>query len=717
MLRRIAARISVPGAENLPRHVLRRAVGQMLFERYGAVTFAEVLGTRPSISEADLASLPVRAQRAVRMAAPDAPSRISEIPVQVIGEMRTIGVNTLSDIAIWLMRLASRPPRESAAVEVAASCHGATGVPTVTLLREANDQPDDVPHGEDVPPSLDKLINRAAVALASLPELWGRVYAERVLKGSRRPTLEIVGSTVGKTRERVRQIQQRAETQMATALAAEASVLRTELDPKLQPVGDLVSALLADPGTLDKVEQEDPSDPSSAALLCLLAVSGFRAQDGLVGAAESWAALDAVRERLAGAQRLPLSTVRRQLSEVLRDVEPRRLAQLLDAAGLEVTADGWVERRAANLRGSLDQVFEREGRPLSKEDLIELSGLSEMQVRGLLGRSAAYMVVRKGAFAPVSWGMPAYPGTSNALRLALEKRGGQAAIDDLVREVVDAWGCTRNSCLIYLQSPEFARTGSKVTLVQPTERQLTEGNPARQRNVYSDLNNGLVWAVDVDRDVLRGSGRQVPRSVAVALGLNGRLSVEVEAPGGVLTVRWGRVTPAIGSLRRLAAALQAKMGDRLLIRLPQAGNLRFDLAPRSSDPRDATRFVGLPRSDDLERAGALLAMACWEPDTVIWREVLWDRNEDEILALLGLPEEDPRPRNLNLIRFDHALTDCGWTRKDVIRTGGIAPQTFTSSDGGRTVRLTSRTLTKVARLMSRRLALSEEAVLAALFEA
>ena len=276
--------------------------------------------------------------------------------------------------------------------------------------------------------------------------------------------------------------------------------------------------------------------------------------------------------------------------------------------------------------------------------------------------------------------------------------------------------CTEVSSLIYLSSsPRFQRDGDAVYLRTAGQFKPLPGNAARQRRVYSDLNGGLVWAIDVDGEVLRGSGRPVPPAVAAYFGVTPAGSVRLELPGTAATLQYSGALVTTSSLRIPAETIRASQGDRLLFRLPDRGDWMFDVARQNDDSAtSALAFVGMGDREADNPRGALAA-SCWQADPTLLRETLWDRREERLLSLLGVPPTDPRGNVLDLRQVDGLLGERRPSRHELASSAGIGRQGLATDAGDGRARLNSTESTLIVRRIAEITGLSQREIELAAF--
>jgi hypothetical protein len=414
---------------------------------------------------------------------------------------------------------------------------------------------------------------------------------------------------------------------------------------------------------------------------------------GYVATRKTWALFRSDLETLTSLEGPTLRLIRRRVERDIDPIDPSGLADLLTSLGIRISPSG--DNSRLNNYDRVAAVFLSAGKPLSKSAIAHQSGLTIRQVDSVLNRKESFVWVGLRRFAPVSWGLPPYDGTENALEAEIVLRGGAAQVSDILQSVVDKFGCTRVSCMMYLSmSPRFQLDGDIVRL-RTEPMASTRGDAARQKFLYDDQRGGLVWAVDIDADLLRGSGRNVPRSVAAILGLTTDARIELHLPGGAVSIEHTGTQIAASSFRKCAEAMSAAMGDRILLLFRPAGAYQTSIVrPRGRGLHWALACVGSATNGDTGN----LALACWEPDRSLFREALWDRQERLILHLLGLPIEDPRAARISLESFRALLPD-GVSQRSFEDGAGIGRGSLSSDERNGFARLNSRKRTLLVRYL------------------
>jgi len=115
------------------------------------------------------------------------------------------------------------------------------------------------------------------------------------------------------------------------------------------------------------------------------------------------------------------------------------------------------------------------------------------------------------------------------------------------------------------------------------------------------------WAyrVEAGDDLFRGSGFQLPRSIALAFGLEPGGQGTVTGPTGELAWSWLQINAAFGSIREAVEAAGGSYGDLVFVVVLDDG--RYDLLVVPAD--DAEDRASLLMQADLSTADALTVVA------------------------------------------------------------------------------------------------------------
>ena len=177
--------------------------------------------------------------------------------------------------------------------------------------------------------------------------------------------------------------------------------------------------------------------------------------------------------------------------------------------------------------------------------------------------------VNLNQFGLTSWGVTEYVSISATIRDLVEKAGGSIQVSQVVTKINRDFGAAESSVRAYCGVPMFVIDDGWVSLRQDlTTFRYDTYSPRGSRGVFRPGDGQVSILMEVNEDVLRGSGRPLPPAVGALLDLaindelvfthSNNLSVTVTYPEASMS-------PSIGSLRPLVETLGAQLGDFLTL--------------------------------------------------------------------------------------------------------------------------------------------------------
>jgi len=492
------------------------------------------------------------------------------------------------------------------------------------------------------------LDNLAATLLGELSLTELAIYQARLMSNPK-PTLEQVGQSLGITRERVRQIQAKLEEKI------DSSSKDRRFLPLLWRASDLGSTL----------SLAAPADSEVTSSAFRLALRGCKNEDER---------LASLLLRFAGPYRL-------QNGWYLKVGKPlpnwAELKELADENGIihQEQAYEWFHQHRINLAffddwldafteirhigeslaiwsGSVVDkcaaLLATRGAPADAETLVAAigEGHSVRGTRQRLFEDARFMRVSKSEWALRSWPLEEYSGIADEIAQRVKEQGGRARLSELMEEIPKLFKVSKVSVRAYAEAPMFVLEAGWVRLRQNGEPYSQFGDELSQaRGVFRCPDGRLNMLIPVDREVLRGSGRQCPPALAIALGAEpGASRTFAFARSHHLAVTWPvtGLGPALGSTRPLAEAVHCIDGELLRLTFNHADStVDASRIPRSEDRGTSLERLSLLTGlNDLEGdPAAALADAIGVPTSSL-RATLRERGDTEIASLLPGPPEN-----------------------------------------------------------------------------
>ena len=379
-------------------------------------------------------------------------------------------------------------------------------------------------------------------------------------------TLEQVGEHHGITRERVRQLENRTLSSLREAIDTNFHrPLRWAVHHLRQALGLgwPAESHLGIVQTVREIMNCSTLSDSETNLLLFLA--------GPYQSSAGWIAAD----------NLPSTASMKHLIRSAGRTDPAAVhAELLKVSLHQRWHERWIEtflplRRVkeshivwpGNLMDGLVQVLDVLDEPATVEEILEACGeeASVRSTRSRMQQDARFIRVDKHRIGLAEWGMAAYSGVTSCIAAEIERCGGDADAEHIVKAVVDRFDARPSTVRFYLDAPMFVHDKSRVRLRQDEPFPVPDEPPRGEG--YELQGNTLRWPIQVDTDYARGSGRPLAVGVAGWLGLQPGGEMLLRAGDDEVSISWPMTStqPALGSIRPLLKAHGFSLGDQVIV--------------------------------------------------------------------------------------------------------------------------------------------------------
>ena len=472
----------------------------------------------------------------------------------------------------------------------------------LTLPGEIGDMPEDVAAAweqlatmpiETVPwGSPDALTaevaRRVTATVAQLGDRERHVFRARTLKMSegapelkpvhRSPTLEMLGATYGITRERVRQIQVRTEARVRNLLGTERSVrwLVTDVPTALGvafPLDRLGAVPEFAPMVIPTGNAQIDENRGVAWRTVLWLANFSLTRDGWAVRGGQTPESLVLEVTSLGVERGSLSSDEAREALVAQGVVSSVVEVLLqqDPPGLRLFGDAYLPW-GASLTDKAETILRWLHRPATTEEILEYADQQAVR-RGLaqrLNEDDRFVKTGRSTYGLRSWGMETYSSISNEMAEWIERAGGRAPLGALVSGLTERFGVAESSVRVYAYSPRFVVEGGHVRLRHQDEPfELPRADPEEDQRVDRTEDGTFRYTISVIPDTLRGSGRLMPASLGLALGVTpGEKRTFEFASGVTVAITWPVTSPygpSLGSVKALAEEVGAEIGDSLVL--------------------------------------------------------------------------------------------------------------------------------------------------------
>ena len=381
------------------------------------------------------------------------------------------------------------------------------------------------------------------------------------------PTFRALADEFGVTGEAIRRTVQRVEKRLAHAL----------LSDDYRPLRWLVSDLERSLGCaypveyLARVKELQPwaNDPPTTSLLLWL-VGPYNESDGwLLTKGVSLSDLQHFVEELCDLDAAP--TVEEIISELSRiDIVESAAHKLISDSDRFRIIDGQVFVWGRTIIDKAVTVLSLLGRPATDSEILEHIGeyTSLRSVRNRLLEEPAIMRTDRDYFALSKWPLEEYLGISEQIAERIEHAGGEAELEDVVTELLTTFDISESSIRQYAAAYRFVTDEGRIWLRTDEEIVVPVSAPVTVAGTYQPEDRRIRYVVEVNADTMRGSGRGLPRPLAIALGATPGKEETYLAREGTVRVTWrieSATGPHMGSLRSLCAREGGSVGDSIVL--------------------------------------------------------------------------------------------------------------------------------------------------------
>lgn len=446
----------------------------------------------------------------------------------------------------------------------------------------------------------DAVCDRLATMMASMSPT-GLLILNRRLFANSPSTLEEVAQDVDVTRERVREIQVRVQEKVDKAVGPEMGALEIFVAERLGPVAAVAEFESVIAGVFD--DESSTVEVADLGRRILRSRLNYSCVDGIclnqTAMAVVAALTDTANELADDAGLIDEEGLRDHLpSDEWNDFFPQILkrCKFHRIGGRFALRDTGKARAKAAL---LDI-----GRPATREEIAEVSGLNPDRVDGQLSVIPTVARADKTRWGLAEWIDDVYEGIPAEIIQRINEDGGATSLYRLIDELPRLFGVSESSVRAYVGTLQFTLRDGYVSLADGSSITLRDLNDVIDGR---DINGSPYWTFVVENRYFAGySLVGFPPEIASELGCkpNGSTHALVDHPADCrdLSVIW-RLSSATGaSLGYLAEPLRrlgVNGGDRVrvVIKGPGVVELRHDGGTVDSRDDDAT----MPAESLLER--------------------------------------------------------------------------------------------------------------------
>ncbi len=425
---------------------------------------------------------------------------------------------------------------------------------------------------------------RLALTLDAASENECMIIEHRLLR-TPPTTLEEVGSQVGVTRERIRQIQARIERNIHAALGRGLRIIAATLK---EPLGHVVSQSELE----GRIAELLPAGQGLATRLlrkALLDEMGFTLDNGVFLDKQATQELRNIRAEA------------RRLADDVGLVDEQRLIASLPNEGWRRFWP-WVRERCGlhDLFGSLSlrdsgkarvkAALISIGRPATREEIAQMCGFGENKAGSHLSVIPSVVKADKDRWGLKDWVDDEYEGIVGEIIQRIEEDGGATTTERLLTELPGKFGVNPMSVRAYMQTPKFVIRDGWISLANTSSIQLRDLDDVIDGR---DHGGAPYWTFAVEDRFFDGySATGVPPEFAKALGCapdaGERVRIDNLPDCAELSIRWPLASTTGASLGYLAEPLEhlgLEPGQR--VRVTIKGPCLVELSADDGNPEES----------------------------------------------------------------------------------------------------------------------------------
>lgn len=230
---------------------------------------------------------------------------------------------------------------------------------------------------------------------------------------------------------------------------------------------------------------------------------------------------------------------------------------------------GYLMARSASLAHRAEVVLKKRLVPMTKEEIAEALG-AETNIRTLgnyLLSDERFVRTGLNHYGLRDWDLEEYTSIVDEISQEIERNGGEATLEHLINTLTTAFGVSESSVRAYASSAHFVRTNRGTLRVASAEhsQELKRKRPIQltRRCVRSPVGWGI--RLTVTTETLRGSGTSISPAIGQYLGLRFGDSAIFESEFGDIKASWVSLSVTLSSVRTHVEALEGEVGDLLFI--------------------------------------------------------------------------------------------------------------------------------------------------------
>jgi hypothetical protein len=420
---------------------------------------------------------------------------------------------------------------------------------------------------ENAPPlPITELAAAADAILDGFDDRCIQILRERIFALESPVTLEELGQQFGLTRERVRQV----EVNILNKLNKRLTFPEFACIARASKSFAIESGLIFPKQRLDELTALVNASRVTAKCPLLLPLLLF--VGGPYGLSQDWIVRKPVSDILDRARSvLPQPGAVQKVGDIdeqLRKlgVATKDIALLLRFLGWRVLGDSVLPWRGS-LADKAFGILQVVGRPMTREE-ISSEIVEDHSIRTLgnyLFEEERFVRVNRTEFGLATWGTGEYKGIIQELSAEILRSGGEATLDHLKNSLLDRFAVSEKSIVSYLNSPLFAKTSQGGFRLRRDDEEISVQSRVELTRSCFFIEGHWAYRFQVDDELIRGSGRNVPFGFAQGIGISPGDSATYSSECGEFRIGWTGPQPSVRSVGKFIKARELQSGDWLYL--------------------------------------------------------------------------------------------------------------------------------------------------------
>jgi RNA polymerase sigma factor (sigma-70 family) len=202
--------------------------------------------------------------------------------------------------------------------------------------------------------------------------------------------------------------------------------------------------------------------------------------------------------------------------------------------------------KTANVLDQIESTLHIFGEPVRVEQILEELEINKniSSIKDRMAHDDRFIRVQRSLWGLREWpGYSEYSGIRSDIEATIKRNGNCYKYDELIIEFQNRFNANENSIKTYLTAPQYKIHEGMVYLIKPNQYPFIVGSPGDETLVHPTNKNIIGWKIEINKDVLRGSGAVMRTKFVPLLGLQPGHEITYKSDSGDLTLYWPASLP------------------------------------------------------------------------------------------------------------------------------------------------------------------------------